>query len=47
MKYPETQHSRHWWRHECPNWEKWKPQIQPTQLVKQKWTTSNRFHDRE
>ena len=27
--------------------KKRKPQIQPTQLVKQKWTTPNRFHDRK
>ena len=27
--------------------EKRKPQIQPTQLVQQEWTTSNRFHDRK
>ena len=27
--------------------KKRKPQIQPTQLVKQKWTTSNRFHERK
>ena len=40
------QRSRHWWRHECPNREKRKPQIQHTQHVKQEWTTSNRFHDR-
>ena len=40
------QHSPHWQRQECPNREKRKPQIQPTQLVKQKWT-SNRFHDRK
>ena len=41
------QRSRHGRRHECPNREKRKPQIQPTQLVKQKWTTSNKFHDRK
>ena len=29
------------------NWQKRKPQIQPTKLIKQKWTTSNRFHDRK
>ena len=27
--------------------KKRKPQIQLTQLVRQKWTTSNRFHDRK
>ena len=27
--------------------KKWKPQIQPTQFVKQKWTTSYRFHNRK
>ena len=27
--------------------EKRKPQIQPTQLIKQEWTTSNRFHDKK
>ena len=27
--------------------KKQKPQIQPTQLVKQEWTTSNRFRDRK
>ena len=29
------------------NLEKRKPQIQSTQLVKQEWTTSNRFYDRK
>ena len=41
------QRSRYWRRHECPNREKRKPQIQPTQLVKQEWTTFNRFHDKK
>ena len=39
------QPSRHGRRHEFQNMGKRKPQIQPTQLVKQKWTTSNKFHD--
>ena len=39
--------SHHWQRHECPNQEKQKPQVWPTQLIKQEWTTSNRFHDRK
>ena len=31
----------HWRRYECTNREKQKQQIQPTQHVKQEWTTSN------
>ena len=41
------QRSRHWRRNECPNREKRILQIPSTQLVKQEWTTSNRFHDRK
>ena len=37
----------HWWTHECPNWEKQKQPIQPSQHVKYEWATSNRFHDRK
>ena len=35
------------WRHECPDWEKPKPQIQLSQLVKQKWGTLKRIHARK
>ncbi len=42
------QRSHHWQRYECPNQEKWKTQIQPTQeLVKQEWIISIRFHNRK
>ena len=35
------QPASHWRRYECTNREKQKQQIQPTQHVKQEWTTSN------
>ena len=44
--HSETQPASHWRRYECTNREKQTQQIQPTQRVKQEWTTTNRFHDR-